>query len=212
MRKAMKVQKFEEGMISDKVSERILWLSILFFIVFFGTTILGYYLLPEGFLLRKNGISDFKTSEDLFLCAVQIFLYNMLSVAFIFFGSAFARKKEGEKAYRSYGYVGFFVFILLNAVTLGTWSFTANPNSVPLAARLLRTFDIVHNAGLLEMYGQLLITSALATKYLVITDGKNTITRKIREIQFSKAELFTLICGFLLMFSGALVESRAIIG
>ena len=136
----------------------------------------------------------------------------MLSVAFIFFGSVFAKRKEGEHAYRSYGQMGFFVFILLNAVTLGTWSFTVNTNSAPLVARLLRTFDIVHNAGLLEMYGQLLITSALATKYLVITEGRNTITRKIREIQFSKAELFTLICGFLLIFAGALVESRAIIG
>ena len=206
------VQKIKEGMCSDNVVQRILWLSILFFIVFFVATILSFYLLPEGFLLRKNGISDFKTSENLFLCAVQIFLYNMLSVAFIFFGSAFARKKEGENTYRSYGHVGFFVFILLNAVTLGTWSFTANPNSVPLAARLLRTFDIVHNAGLLEMYGQLLITSALTTKYLVMTEGRKTSARKIQEIPISKSEILTLIAGFLLMLAGALVESRAIIG
>lgn len=206
------VQKIKERMISDKVSERILCLSILFFIVFFGTTILSFYLLPEGFLLRKNGISDFKTSENPFLCAVQIFLYNMLSVAFIFFGSAFARKKEGEKAYRSYGQVGFFVFILLNAVTLGTWSFTANTNSVPLAARLLRTFDIVHNAGLLEMYGQLLITSALSTKYLIMTEGRSTRTRSIREVPVSRSEIFAMIAGFLLMFAGALVESHSITG
>lgn len=205
------VQKFKEGMISDKVAERILWLSILFFIIFFGTTILSYCLLPEGFLLRKNRISDFKTSENFFLCTAQIFLYNMLSVAFIFVGSMFAKRNEGEKAYRSYGRIGFFVFILLNAVTLGTWSFTVNTNSVPLAARLLRTFDIVHNAGLLEMYGQLLITSALATKYLVMTEGRKTSTRSIQEIPFSKSEILTLICGFLLMFAGALVESRAIV-
>ena len=205
------IRKIKEGMISDSVSVRILWLSIFFFIVFFGTTILSYYLLPEGFLLNKNRISDFQTSENLFLCAVQIFLYNMLSVAVIFFGSVFAKRKEGEKAYRSYGQLGFFVFILLNAVTLGTWSFTANANSVPLIDRILRTFDIVHNAGLLEMYGQLLITGALATKYLVMTEGRRTTTRKIQEIQISKSELLTLVCGFLLMFAGALVESRAIV-
>ena len=128
------VQKIKGGMISGKVAQRILWLSILFFIVFFGATILSFYLLPEGFLLRKNGISDFETSENLFLCAVQIFLYNMLSVAFIFFGRAFARKKEGEKAYRSYGQVGFFVFILLNAVTLGTWSFTSRKTYFALSS------------------------------------------------------------------------------
>ena len=170
------------------------------------------FLLPEGFLLNKNRISDFQTSENLFLCAVQIFLYNMLSVAFIFFGSAFARKKEGEKAYRSYGQLGFFVFVLLDAVTLGTWSFTANANSVPLIDRIFRTFDIVHNAGLLEMYGQLLITGALATKYLVMTEGRRTSTRSIRTIPISRSEILALVCGFFLMFAGALVESRAMIG
>ena len=204
--------KIREGMISDRVSERILWLTLVFFLVFFGTTILSCYLLPEGFLRRKNAIGDFQTSENLFLCAAQIFLYNMLSVAFLFFGSAFARKKEDQKTYRSYGQVGFFVFVLLNAVTLGTWSFTGNPNSVPLGERLLRTFDIAHNAGLLEMYAQLLITSALATKYLVMTEGRKTTTRKLREIPFRKSEGVALLCGFLLMLAGALVESRAILG
>ncbi|MCI6533572.1 hypothetical protein [Blautia obeum] len=44
--------------------------------------------------------------------------------------------------------------------------------------RIIRTFDIMHNAGLLEMYGQLLITSALATKYLVMTEGKKYNNQK----------------------------------
>lgn len=206
------LQRVQEGMVSDKVTQRILWLTLVFAIAFFGGTVLSYYLLPEGFLLRKNGISDFQTSENLFLCAMQIFLYNMLSVAVLFFGSAFARKKEGEQAYRSFGQVGFLVFVLLNAVTLGTWSFTQNPHSVPLMTRLLRTFDIVHNAGLLEMYGQLLITSTLATKYLVMTQGGKTTTRKLSEVQLNKAELAALIGGFALMAAGAVIESRAIIG
>ena len=90
------VRRFREGMISDKVAQRILWLSILFFIIFFGVTILSYYLLPEGLLLGKNRISDFKTSENLFLCTAQIFLYNMLSVAFILVGSMFAKRNAGE--------------------------------------------------------------------------------------------------------------------
>jgi len=61
------------------------------------------------------------------------------------------------------------------------------------------------------MYGQLLITSALATKYLVMTEGRKTSMRSIQKIPFSKSEILTLICGFLLMFAGALVESRAIV-
>lgn len=62
------------------------------------------------------------------------------------------------------------------------------------------------------MYGQLLITSALATKYLVMTDGRKTSTRKISEVEIRRGEIIALILGFLLMFIGALIESRAIIG
>ena len=39
---------------SDKLFERIITLTIIFLLVFFGVTILSYYLLPEGFLLNKN--------------------------------------------------------------------------------------------------------------------------------------------------------------
>lgn len=204
------ILKVKEGLVSERVSVRILWLTLVFVIVFFGTVILSFYLLPEGLLLRKNTVTDFQTSENVLLCAAQIFFFNMLSVAYIFLGSAFARKREGESAYRSYGQIGFLVFVLLDAVTLGTWSFTANPNAVPLLDRMVRTFDVVHNAGLLALFGQLLITSALATKYLVMTEGKTTTARSIREIRINKAEFAALVGGFALLAAGALVESRAI--
>ena len=205
------ISKIKENLVSEKISTRIIWFTSVFLVIFFGVTILSYFFLPEGFLLRKNSMIDFKTSENIVVCAIQIFMYNMISVVFIIFGSMFAQKKEGEKSYRTYGQLGFFVFITLDAVTLGTWSFTVNTNSVPLMGRILRTFDIVHNAGLLEMYGQLLITSALATKYLVMTEGKNTTTRRITELQIEKTEIIILVCGFLLMLLGALIESNAIV-
>lgn len=152
--------------------------------------------LSDGFLLRKNSIADFKTSDNFYLCAVQIFMYNMISIVITVFGSLFAQKKEGEKYYKSYGYLAFFVFITLNAITLGTWSFTVNTNSVPLMGRIIRTFDIIHNAGLVEMYGQLLITSVVATKYLVMTEGKNTTTRKITDSKIKESEIVVLVFGF----------------
>ena len=200
-----------EKIYSERISIRILWLSVAFVVVFYGVTILSHFLLPEGFLLKKNSVADFKTSENFLVCAMQIFSYNMLSILVVILGSLFARKREGEKCYKSYGCLGFFVFITLNAITLGTWSFTVNTNSVPLMERILRTFDIMHNAGLLEMYGQLLITGALATKYLVMTEGKNTTTRKIRDLRMERSEIITIIGGLLLMFAGALVESHAIL-
>lgn len=205
------INVFKEKLNSEKIGTRILWLTIVFVVVFFGLTILSYFLLPDGFLLRKNSVSDFKTSENFLICAVQIFLYNMISIVVTIFGSLFAKKKEGEKYYKSYGYLAFFVFISLNAITLGTWSFTVNTGRVPLMGRIVRTFDIIHNAGLLEMYGQLLITSVVTTKYLVMTEGKNTTTRKITELKIEKSEVVVLVLGFVLMFVGALVESNAIV-
>ena len=156
------VRRIREGLVSDRVSERILWLTLLFLIELFGAAVLSHDLLPEGFLLGKNSLADFDTSQTYFLCAWLIFLYNMLSVGFIVPGSAFARKREGEKVCRS--------------------------------------------------YGPLLITSALATKCLVMTEGKATRTRSIREVSLSMPEPAALIAGLLLMITGALMESRAIPG
>lgn len=207
----MKMTKLREKLVSEKIGTRIGWLTFAFVIVFFGVTILSYFLLPDGLLLRKNSVADFKTSENIFLCALQIFSYNMISIVVTFFGSLFAKKKEGEKSYKSYGYLAFFVFITLNAITLGTWSFTVNTNPVPLIGRIVRTFDVIHNAGLLEMYGQLLITSVLVTKYLVMTEGKKTTTRKFKELHYEKIEIIVLSGGLMLMLLGALIESNAII-
>lgn len=202
----------KEKINSERVSTRIVWLSLSFAVIFFGVTILSYFLFHDGLLLKKNSVTDFTTSENVILCAMQIFSYNMLSVIVVIFGSLFAHKKEGEKVFQSYGYLGFFALITLNAITLGTWSFTVNVNSVPLMERIIRTFDIVHNAGLLEMYGQLLITSALATKYLVMTEGKNTTTRRLSDLKIDKSEIIIFIGGLILMFIGALIESHAIVG
>ncbi len=62
------------------------------------------------------------------------------------------------------------------------------------------------------MYGQLLISGAIVTKYLVMTEGKITATRKIRDLKMKKSEIITVIVGLMLMFAGALIESHAIVG
>lgn len=43
-----------EKLTSEKVHIRILYLSIIFIIEFFGLTVLSYFILPEGFLLNQN--------------------------------------------------------------------------------------------------------------------------------------------------------------
>lgn len=202
-------------MIRDKLSSqnlfiRILWFAIIFLISFFGATVLSYYFLPEGFLKRANTARDFTTSSNLWLAAAQIFLFNMMSVAAIALGSLFAKKNRESEAYLSIAYSCFLVFVLINAVTLGTWSFSTDAPSINLLERITSMFRITEHAGLLEMFGQLLITCALADKYLVMIYKKQTITRRFKNVSWNKKDILCILLGFVLMFIGAWVESRAL--
>lgn len=193
---------------SDNIWNRIVTLVCIFCFVFFGVTIISYYLLPEGFLSNQNAMRDFETSASLLVCAFQIFFFNMISVLLIVFASLFSNKKNG--IYVSYGYYCFVLLITLNAITLGTGSFSDVIVDVPLFERLISMFDITKHAGFIEMLGQILITCSVANKSLVMTDGKQIITRKIKEINCSKMEIVVFISGLLLMFFGALIESNTI--
>jgi hypothetical protein len=199
-----------EKLSSNNITERILFTAILFFIVFFGVTIISYFLLPGGLLKNKNPLQGWETSDNNFVLTLQIFFYNMLSVILIALASLFGKKEEGETEYLSVGYTAFFTLICINAVTLGTWSFSVEHDAVPLLDRITRTFDLVHRAGLWEMTGQLLITCAVAHIATVLTSGKNTITKKIKDIRLTKTEKTVLIAGFVLMLTGAIVESISI--
>lgn len=201
-----------EKLTSDKLYERIITLTIIFFLVFFGITILSYYLLPEGFLLNKNNTTNFDTSMNIIICTFQIFAWNMLSVVAVFISSLFSKKNDDKQKYLSLSYFVFIVLVSLSAITLGTWSFTVNVESVPLFERVISMFNITERAGLIELYGQLLITCSVSNKYLVMTYKNKTTTRKIRDVKWKKSEIICLIIGILFMLIGAFVESNAILG
>ena len=197
---------------SDKLFERIITLTIIFLLVFFGVTILSYYLLPEGFLLNKNNGTNFNTSTNIIICTLQIFAWNMISVVAIFIGSLFSKKNNDQQQYLSLSYLVFIVLILLSAITLGTWSFTFKTESVPLLERIISMFHITERAGLVELYGMLLITCSLANKSLVMSIKNKTITKKMKDIKWNKKEIICAICGMLLMLIAAFIESKSIIG
>lgn len=204
--------KIRDKLASDKLYERIITLTIIFFLVFFGITILSYYLLPEGFLLNKNNTTNFDTSMNIIICTFQIFAWNMLSVVAVFISSIFSKKNDDRQKYLSLSYFVFIVLVSLSAITLGTWSFTVNVESVPLFERVISMFKITERAGLIELYGQLLITCSVSNKYLVMTYKNKTTTRKIRDVKWKKSEIICLIIGILFMLIGAFVESNAILG
>ncbi|MHB8072383.1 hypothetical protein [Desulfosporosinus fructosivorans] len=201
---------FREKLSSNSLKTRVLFSTLLFLVLFFGVVLISYFFLPEGFLKNNNPLHNWETSSNTFILTLQIFFYNMLSVLVIVLGSLFGQKKESEANYFSIGYLAIFTQICINGVVLGTWSFSMAGEAVPLLDRVTRTFDLTHRAGIWEMMGQLLITCAVAHIATVLTSGKKTVTRKIRDIHLTSAEKIVLISGFALMLVGAIIESIGI--
>lgn len=198
-------------MTSDSIASRITTTYMCFLIIFFTVTIVSYYLLPEGLLRGKHPLQNWDTSPNLMVSTMQIFSYNLLSVVVIILANIFSTRKTKADYFMPLGYLGFFAMITINAVVLGTWSFSVASDPVPLMARLIGTFDLLHRAGLWEISGQLFILCATAKISLIITEGKETIVKSYKTIRLSKPEIIILCTGLLLMLSGALIESYSII-
>lgn len=195
---------------SKNVYVRILWFAILFLVIFFGATIISHYILPEGLLKNANTTRDFDISSNIWLAALKIFSFNLISVVVIMIGSIFANKNNENEEYLSIAYICFIVLVLINGVTLGTWSFSTDAPSIPIIERITSMFQITEHAGLLEMFGQLLITCVMADKYIVMTYKKQTITRHVRDVLWTKKDILLLLLGIILMFVGAWIESRSL--
>ena len=82
---------------SNSLRERIVWTAVLFFVLFFGIMLLSYFFLPEGLLKNKNPMQNWDNSDNTLVLALQIFLYNLLSVIIIFLASLFGQKKQVTK-------------------------------------------------------------------------------------------------------------------
>jgi hypothetical protein len=205
------VRYFRQKLSGDSLKDRLLFAFLLFCILFFGMMLASYFLLPEGLLKNKNPLQSWETSDNAAVLALQIFSFNMLSVSLILLASLFGGKKASEANYFSVGYVAFFTQIALNGVVLGTWSFSVESQAVPLLSRVIRTFDLMHRAGLWEMMGQMFIACSSARIAIVRTSGKTSQTSKLRDIRLTSAERRTLVLGLMLMLAGAIVESFAIV-
>jgi len=203
--------RIKRNLTSDDVALRIRTTYICFVLVFFIVTILSYYFLPQGLLLNKHPLKKWDTSPNLLLSTLQILSFNLLSVVMILFGNTFLVRRNASQCFMPLGFLAFFTQIMINAVILGTWSFSMAPEAVPLVVRLIGTFDILHRAGLWEMSGQLFILCATVHISLLITDGKETTRKSWKTITLSKQEIIVFGLGLVLMLAGAFIESYAII-
>lgn len=198
-------------MTSEKVFIRILTTYLCFLIVFNLVAVVSYYLLPAGLLRNKNPLHSWDTSPDMLVSTLQIFFYNLLSVIALVLANLFAIRNKKSNYYMPLGYTCFFVMICINAIILGTWSFSVVTDPVPLADRILRTFDLCHRAGLWEMSGQLFILCATTKISVILTSGNERNSRHIRTLKLSKPEIACIAVGILLMLTGAFIESYSII-
>ncbi len=199
-----------EKLSSNSIKERIIWSTIVFFLVFISIVFISYFLLPEGLLKNKNPAQNWNPSNNTLVLTLQIFLYNLISVIAIFLASLFSSKKKNDKSYLSVGYTVFYTLISINAIILGTWSFSVESIVVSLLDRVVNLFDIVHKAALWEMVGQLLITCAIAQISIFKSCEFNTVKSSFKEIKLKKTEKIVLIIGIAFMLIGAIVESVAI--
>ncbi len=115
---------FRNNLSSENVYIRIATTYILFLAVFFTITVFSYSLLPEGSLRGRQPAQNWDTSNHLLVSTLQIFAFNQLSVVMILLGNAFSSRKNPEQGYLPIGYLVFFTQISINAVSLGTWSFS----------------------------------------------------------------------------------------
>lgn len=204
------MKKIRAKLASEQLAERICYTTLCFCGIFFPLLIFSYYFLPEALLRGKTG-ATFEMTGNLLSHTLQIFRWNLLSVGCLLIGSLFSKKTKKEKHYFSTGYTVFFVLIAINAITLGTWSFSVESVAVPLTKRIIGLFQVNKNAGLIEMFGQLLILCSLANISLVRVCGKEIQTRKFSAIKLTTSEKIGTLLGLLLIFVGALIESHTIL-
>lgn len=204
-------RNIKRNLMSDRVASRIITTYIIFLIIFILVTIISYFLLPEGFLRNKHPLQKWDTSVNLAISTLQILSYNLISVIMILFANMFLYRRKKVYDFIPLGYTAFFLMIAINAIVLGTWSFSVVTEAVPLMDRIIRTFDLLHRAGLWEMSGQLLILCATAKISLIIIDAEDLITKNWKTLKLSKQEIFFFAFGLFLMIIGAFVESYSIL-
>lgn len=195
---------------SNSLAERIVFSAVLMIVLFISVAVFSHHLLPEAVLRNGNPLQSWEESGRTIILAGQIFFYNLISVVIIMLASLFGSRSDTESNYLSTGYLAFYTLVTMNAIALGTWSFSHGNDSPPLIERLTGMMDIVHRSGLWEMTGQLLITCALAHMALVRTTGKATTTRHIRDTRLAPPERTAVAIAIILMLAGAIIESIAI--
>jgi hypothetical protein len=174
----------------------------------------SYIILPEGILRGKHPIVNLlEFSSNIWISTLRIFSYNLIFTALTIASSLIAQKsKIVSNKYIPISYLAFWGLMLNFGIIIGTWSFELNRPTETFTKRLIHTFDIYHNSGLLEILAYLLVAAVSYKFTLWYSDGKKIVlSKKLKDIKLYKAEKIILIIAFILLFLGALLESYWIV-
>ena len=207
-------RRIVDGVTDESVGRRVAWMYVSFFLLFEPVIVLSYFLLPEGFLRGKHPIiSGLKFSSNLWVSTLQIFGYNLIPTFLIIGASLLAQQsRQSKDRFVPIGYTAFWGLTVMFGVIVGTWSFDIVTAAPPLLNRIVRLFDVVHHAGLLEFSAYLLAAVTAYRFTLWYSDRKSIIrTRSWREVRLTGSEKALLGLSFVLLLCAALVESYGII-
>jgi hypothetical protein len=170
--------------------------------------------LPEGILRGKHPlISRLQFSPNVWVATLQIFGYNLIPTTLVIAGNLLAQQSRWVKErFVPIGYTAFWGLTVLFAVITGSWSFDVVTAAPPFHYRLVRMFDILHHAGLLE-FSAYLLAAVVSFKFTLWYSNRKKIiaSRKWGDVNLTKPEKVFLILAFVLLFCGAYVESHGII-
>lgn len=202
-----------EGVTDESVWKRIAWMYGSFFALLVPATVLSYLLLPEGVLRGRHPIiSALELSPVLWVCTLQIFVYNLVFALLVVGANLIARQSRlSPKRFIPMGYLAFWGITVTAGLYIGTWSQEVVTAAPPLYQRLLCLFDVLHHAGFIELSAYLLAAATSFKFTLVYTDGKKVVaSRSWRDVKLTRSERFLLVLAFLLVLCGAIVESYGI--
>lgn len=162
---------------------------------------------------RGKHTSRLEFSPNLWTSTLQIFGYNLILTFLIIGANLIAQQSRlSKERFVPVGYLVFWVNTVTFAIYLGTWSFGVASVAPPLYRRLLRIFDVVHHAGLLEFSAYLLAATTSFKFTLWYSDGRRIVaSRNWRDVTLTTPERIILALAFVLLLCAAFVESYRMI-
>lgn len=206
------IERILIGTLDPHPWRRWAWLCLSFFSLFYGSVILSFLLLPDGFLRGKHPIvSSLTLAPDLWISALQIFSYNLIPTAVVAGGNLFAAPSRlaGGRLLPQ-GYLALWALALLTGAYLGSWSFEVVTPAPPFWQRLVHPLDILHNSGLIEQAGYIAAATASA-RWSRVWGQDRAVSVLEGGLSLKAAERGLLVLALGLVAAGALVESRAIL-